>query len=209
MPDVIITYETLYEILRREKGREELSKLDQNFYRDTLTYLIEKQAILDKSQTDMFAKEEHKKTTMLIENVKKLVQEIYTIRERKVLLMAHDSVKVREKIIDTESMLPQEKTVYDHVVQSLVQERKQTLNRVLNLESPEIKEKQIIEEKPKDLKINPSSGQLIRFVKEVPKFMGTDLQVYGPYKAEDMAKLPTDIAQLLIKKEKAEIIEEN
>lgn len=207
MAEVIITYETLYEILRREKGREELSGLDPHFYRDVVTYLIEKQAILDNDTSSLFAKEEAKKTTILMENIKKIIKEIYTIREKKLLSMAHDTVKVKEIIIDTTQMLPQEKTLYEKLVKELKNNRTGTLQKVLKLETPEtIEEKQ--EEKPKDLKTDSSSGQLIRFMQEVPKFMGTDLQVYGPYQPEDMAKLPAEIAQLLIRKEKAEVIEE-
>ena len=51
MTDVIITYETLYELLRREKSRKELQKLDPNFYQRVTNYLEEKNIIL-KSQKD-------------------------------------------------------------------------------------------------------------------------------------------------------------
>jgi len=39
---VRITYETLYELLRREKSNDELQKLDESFFRDVIEYLAER-----------------------------------------------------------------------------------------------------------------------------------------------------------------------
>ena len=47
MAKVIITYDTLYEILRREKFRNELQLLDVEFFDNVLSYLNEKSVILD------------------------------------------------------------------------------------------------------------------------------------------------------------------
>ena len=40
-------------------------------------------------------------------------------------------------------------------------------------------------------------------------FMGTDMREYGPYEEEDISKLPIEIADVLISKERAEEIREN
>ena len=63
MGEVNITYETLFEILRREKNREELQKLDESFFNDVLNYVKEKKQQLNDLQTkdDLFAVEEKKK----------------------------------------------------------------------------------------------------------------------------------------------------
>jgi DNA replication initiation complex subunit (GINS family) len=42
MADVKITYETLFDLLRREKNRNELQQLDPSFYLDVVSYLKEK-----------------------------------------------------------------------------------------------------------------------------------------------------------------------
>ena len=41
----------------------------------------------------------------------------------------------------------------------------------------------------------------VKFVKDVDKFIGTDLEVYGPYKSDATVEVPQNIASLLIKKE--------
>ena len=55
--EVAITFETIYEILRREKNKEDLQRIDNDFFQDVLNYLKEKQQIyLDSlKKTDLFS----------------------------------------------------------------------------------------------------------------------------------------------------------
>jgi hypothetical protein len=53
-----------------------------------------------------------------------------------------------------------------------------------------------------------SSSKLLRFLAPVPQFIGIDMREYGPYEEEEVAKLPSEIANLLIQKERAEEIKE-
>jgi DNA replication factor GINS len=46
-------------------------------------------------------------------------------------------------------------------------------------------------EKPKSV--------LVRFVQEIPAIIGSDMNTYGPFKAEDIATLPPENARILIK----------
>lgn len=47
----------------------------------------------------------------------------------------------------------------------------------------------------------------LRFLKSVPAIIGSDLQTYGPFLAEDVASVPVDNAKILVKQGFAEIIE--
>lgn len=51
--------------------------------------------------------------------------------------------------------------------------------------------------------------KLIRFIHAVPKFIGKELEIYGPFEEEDIAKLPSEIADVLIVKGRAEEIEQD
>ena len=75
MPEVIITYENLYEILRREKYRTELQKIDESFYQDVVKYLQEKTAILasQSKKESIFASTEVEKTQTQLKNVLKIL----------------------------------------------------------------------------------------------------------------------------------------
>ena len=46
--EVNITYETLFEILKREKDMADLQKLDANFFDNFVQYLNEKKKVMDK-----------------------------------------------------------------------------------------------------------------------------------------------------------------
>ena len=76
MAKVIITYDTLYEILRREKFRNELQLLDGDFFDNVVSYLNQKSAILDSQKNrDSIFSSEYKKTERTIQNTKKLLKE--------------------------------------------------------------------------------------------------------------------------------------
>ena len=51
MSEGIITYDALYEILRKEKYVAELQKIDKNFFQDVIRYLRDKQSLLDSQRT--------------------------------------------------------------------------------------------------------------------------------------------------------------
>ena len=50
------------------------------------------------------------------------------------------------------------------------------------------------------------NAKIIRFLNHVPKFVGKELEDYGPFEEEDIANLPSEIADVLISKGSAEEI---
>ena len=61
-------------------------------------------------------------------------------------------------------------------------------------------------EKAKDIKADEEKTKLIRILNPLPKFLGTDLKTYGPFEEEDLASLPSKIADLIVEKKRAEEI---
>jgi len=51
--EVNITYETLFELMRREKMREDLQEISPSFFDDVLEYLIEKQKIFSLTHSSL------------------------------------------------------------------------------------------------------------------------------------------------------------
>lgn len=200
--DVVITYETLYEILRREKLRAELQPLDKNFFKDVVKYLSEKQNILDsqmKKDSVFSSSSENQKTQRQIENIKRMIKELYERRERKIIDQALFSSRVGNKTQYNE-MLPEEKALYNGLIVGMNNSRKGVLFNILSLKEPEI----LTESKPKELKTeNKPHNKLIRFGHATPKFIGDDLKVYGPFEEEDVAALPLKVANILIKNNRA------
>ena len=51
--------------------------------------------------------------------------------------------------------------------------------------------------------------KLVRFLHSVPKFVGKELEEYGPFEEEDVASLPAELADVLVRKGRAEELIEN
>jgi len=195
MPETIITYETLYEILRREKTRQELQKLEKTFLKDISKYLYEKNNILESQnqKSSIFAKETEK-TQKQIENIKRILKELYERRETKIIQIALYASRTNSNI-DLSALLPEELEFYNKIILEFKTARDNILNSIIENKKPEPK---IIK---RDDELKP-----IRFISYIPSFVDQDLNNYGPYEPEDIALLPEKISNLLIEKEKAKAI---
>ncbi|MBW3014832.1 hypothetical protein KY330_00255 [Candidatus Woesearchaeota archaeon] len=198
---VNITYETLFDILRAEKQREELQKLDENFFKNLVEYLKDKQQIMLKVDDTLFSAGEKEKTKRQLQNINKMLKEFYERREKKIINMAINRSRTNSSIIDTSTLLAEEKQFYESILKILDLYRKGILLNILESKAPEIQQEQTGEQE--NLPKQPCDNKLIRFLQPVPKFVGQDLEIYGPFEKEDIANLPKRIADILILKERA------
>ena len=187
-----LTYETLYEILRKERIKQELQNLEKTFYQDVNKYIKDKVDVLEtqKQKSSIFAQKEIEKTEKQLDNVKKIIRELYEKRELKIVQLALSSAKIR-KMDDLPELLPEEKVMFEILVKALKIHRENIINNIL--------------EKPKDIKID-QEVKLIRFTQAVPKFMADDNNEYGPFEEEYIALLPSKVVEILIKNNRAELI---
>ena len=209
--EVVITYETLFELLKRERERTDLQKLEPAFFSDTINYIKDKKKILEaKTEDSVFAPEERKKTERQLENIYKIVKELYERREKKILLLAVDKSRTRSNLIDASGLLKEEKVFFDALTSMLDNYREAILFAVLNEKMPfmqSLDEKKPVEMFRSAIELKKPT-RLVRFTSHVPKFVGPELEEYGPFEEEDIANLPAEIADVLINKAKAEEIKE-
>ncbi|MBI2148395.1 hypothetical protein HYU23_01845 [Candidatus Woesearchaeota archaeon] len=195
MPDdSIITYEKLYEVLRLEKYKKELQKLDLDFYKKVINYLEEKKSILksQESKDSVFASQSISKTKRQLENTKMILKELYERREGKIIQMALFSSRTSEKSEETDALIDEELSFYKSLVNIFGKYKLGILENILNNKMPLIDKKE--EKKSKTLK----------FLHPIPQFIGDDMQVYGPFEQEDIAVIPNRVSEILIKNNKAE-----
>ena len=210
--EVNITYETLFELLKREKDMADPQKLDPNFFNDFVDYLNEKSKVLDKEDS-LFSYDEKKKVEKQIDNAKRIIKEIYERRERKMLGIALIKSRTKSDVMDTSSFLENEKRFFDEIVKVLDVFRNDVINNIIDgkqaseitTDKEVIKNKEI-NEKDGNEKNEAKNTKLVRFLHVVPKFVGKELEEYGPFAEEDIANLPLEIADLLINKGKVEEI---
>jgi len=203
----IMTYEKLYDLLRKEKYSQELQKVDENFFRSIIKYLEEKSAIIDaqRSKDSIFANEIEKTEKQLV-NVKKIVKELYEKRENKIMQLALFSSRIKERDVSS-VLLPEERKLFLEVLEVLNRFRGSVLESVIEKKVPSVPES-----KPKDIKRTEedpekeSELKIVRLLHPVPQFVANDLNVYGPFEEEDTSMLPKKTANVLIKKKRAEEI---
>lgn len=235
--ELSITYERLFELLRREKEAGEIQQLDNTFYADVVKYLGEKQRILDEAshKTDLFSAAERENTSLQLKNVKRIIKELYDRRESKILSLAMNKSRTDSDIINANNLLPEEKAMYGQLMQSLTAFRKGVYEHLIEIRLPFIpgveipaatqthaktiseRQEAMAEMAPAgDLVAKPtvapsqeehvtvappstlSENMTIKFLEETTKFVGKELEIYGPYFPGDVGTLPTDIAKVLI-----------
>ena len=206
MADITITYETLYDMLRREKNRAELQELDPLFYENLVRYLKEKKEILrsQEQKDSIFTTIEVQKTRKQIENIQKIIKELYEKRESKIMQLALMNSRSQTPKNDKTAMLNAEKDIYESVIQKLDQLRNEILHNIVlgNSLNPETQPKTLKkDEKPK------ITSKKVKFKRKTDQFVGTDLKSYGPFEKGDIAKLPIEIADFMTDKNQVESIE--
>ncbi|MEK6876892.1 MAG: hypothetical protein AABX63_05730 [Nanoarchaeota archaeon] len=211
--EVNITYETLFELLKREKDTADLQKLEPAFFDNFVEYLNEKKDMLNKDDT-LFSYDEKKKVEKQIDNARRLIKEIYERREKKILNIALIKSRTKSHVLDTSSLLDNEKKFLGEIESILNAYRQNIIYKVMEGNSiSQIKhqEKEAKEEidAANNVEEETKTTKLVRFLYSVPKFVGTELEEYGPFAEEDIANLPVEIADLLVGKGKAEEIKEN
>jgi DNA replication initiation complex subunit (GINS family) len=217
-----ITYEQLFDTLRREKSRDDLQKLEKNFFDQVRIFLSAKQDMIRAESSQGIGSLAAQRATIEYQNVKKILKELYERRERKIVTLAMHRTRTDAAIIDNDSLLPDEKMYLESLVHLMLQTREQVFS-LLEMRDPIVVtplpqyqptyEREPMEHKQQSMDVEESNGDTytqeehtlsVRFVAPVPKFVGKDLRVFGPYEQGEQAVLPDEIAQILIRKGRAQ-----
>ncbi|MEM2134294.1 MAG: hypothetical protein Q6366_010530 [Candidatus Freyarchaeota archaeon] len=173
-------YEKIYSVWEKEQKEESLQKLQANFYIEAKKFLEEIK--LEKNESDPLASKLVKKEYDILYLI---LNDLINIRLEKILRNIH-----AKKELNTEKLTQEEKVIYEHL--------KNAFSQLFNGKSlsPEIR---VIEEK--DETFIP-----IRFLKQIPAIVGSDMKIYGPFQVEDIATLPRENAKALILKNAAKLL---
>jgi len=206
--EVVLTYETLYEFLRREKSREELQKLDESFLKDTLNYLREKQQAYDDNLTknDIFSQSERDKLHIQITNIRKILRDLYDIRERKIINMSINRSRANVNLVDTAHLLVQEQAMFESLHAVLSQYRTGILHRLLELREPDVLPivLPLPNEEPEEIPAPlPHGMKKIKCLDAIEQIFGEDLEPYGPFQTDEEVSIPGIVADVLINKGRA------
>lgn len=222
MADVIITYETLFDILRKEKSRQDLQQLPEDFYGQAVAYVRKKRAEVEAAGG--FGSPAAQKPLVQFRNVQKILRELYERRERKIIEMALNRARTESNIVDAAPLLSQEKRLYEEATRLLTTCKQELLEPTLKGEAPEGVVVPIL---PADQQVELSKAVAVtggeapgptpeevatrescdvRFIHLMPRFFGLKGEVLGPFEPGERAELPGKIAAVLLKKRRVEIV---
>ena len=185
----MITYNDIYEALRKEKYSEQLQQLPKGFMMEMASYLSEKKEISEKKD-DLFS-DSILKTKKQLENAIAIFKELVLRRKKKILNLSFIARETGISKRDFENMLDFEKEMFDKIVKSM-EESDKSMNNLFNGKI----EKKI------------AGNNLILFKENVDEFLGMDGEMLGPYEKGEIANIAEEISKILIEAGKAEIVEE-
>lgn len=177
----ILDYASLYDAWKREKNNSELQRLHKKFYEELSKYIgahrEELQMLDENTLRAKLAADESVK-------IEELFKDLIRTRCKKILTVTFEEVHLPSDLLTSE-----EEAYYGDVLS--VYEKSKRLERSILM--------------GRRLKPNETrSGEglktvLIRFLQNTPAIIGSDTRAYGPFKAEDVASLPIENAESLIK----------
>ena len=182
----MITYNDIYEALRKEKYSEQLQQLPSNFIEEVADYLKEKKNISEKKE-DMFS-DAITKTKKQLENAVSIFREIMLRRKRKLLNLSFIACETGISKADFESMMSFEKEIFDKIVK--------------NLEAVESNVAEMLNGKGKK-----TENILVAFKENVSEFLDANGELIGPFEKGEVSNLPEEIAKILQNAGKVEYID--
>lgn len=174
-----IDFDELRRIHRLEKNTSKLVEVDEDFI-DCLQEFVEKEKKNYLSSLKNFSSSDAREFS----NLKRIIEDIFQMREKKLLNKALIAAHTKE--VSAEKMAKQEDETFRKMLKILEVHN--------NIYSSLFGDKE--KEEPSLVSLN--------VLKEVPTFVGTDMQEYGPYSQGEKVKVPSKIAKLLVMRKIAE-----
>jgi DNA replication initiation complex subunit (GINS family) len=184
----MITYNELYEALRKERYSEQLQPLPKSFLKEVFEYFNDKKHIASK-EADLFS-DTIIKTKKQLENAVSIFKELVLRRKKKLLNLAFIAAETGISKRDFDNMIDFEKELFDKIMKA-INEAEKNLSDKMNGKKEENKNK------------------LVTFGEDVGEFLGLSGETLGPFKKGEMANLPEEIVKILVDDKKAEFVDED
>jgi len=187
----MITYNDLYEALRKERYSEQLQPLIKDFVKEVSNYVKDKKKTVSE-ETDLFSANTQKSKKQL-ENAIGIFKELMLRRKRKILDLSFVSTETGVSKRDFENMLSFEKEMFEKIIKALNEGDKEMEKSLHNSGGEEIKEK----------------NKMIIFKEDTDEFLDLEGNKIGPFKSGEIVNLSAEIANILIVDNKADPVDED
>jgi DNA replication initiation complex subunit (GINS family) len=187
----MITYNDLYEALRKERYSEQLQPLIKDFVKEVSFYLKDREALIGK--TDSMFSDDALKNKKHLENAIAIFKELMLRRKKKLLELAFISAETGISKRDFDNMLHFEKETFEKVMKA-INEGDKMMEKTLSGAD---------ESGP-----NGPKNKLIIFKHDTEEFLDLEGNKIGPFKKGDIVNLAQEIANILIVDNKADPVED-
>lgn len=192
-------YNELYAAWQREIDNPTLGALQSDFYHKIGEYLRrikQEDQVIDKKSVKMNL------LTHEAINVERMLEELLAVRYRKIIKIVTKSLKLPVELLTFEEAIMCE-TFAD-----FSKAYRKFADGLMQGQVSELPIKVTIKVEPsKPLEAPRAHRSTVRFLKSIPAIMGADMKSYGPFVAEDVASLPPQNAQILVKQGLAVLVE--
>jgi DNA replication initiation complex subunit (GINS family) len=176
-------YDRIYDYWKREKAKSNLQLIDKDFYEEFAEYIRQLKKYVEKTDEKTV---KAKLAEAELERVQKLSKDLLEMRLRKILRIAESS---SESETVSHAVIAEEMAIFENTLESSKQYQSM-VQRILagdgDIPAP-------------SAPITRPRRVPVRFVAEIPAIVGVDLRSYGPFKPEDVAMLPLENAEILVK----------
>ena len=211
-----LTFSDLRKIQKNERRADELTELDEDFILRANEYLERKEDAGDRrdytSSKRVFRKiialREQKivknarlslKSNIKASEMNLLPREQELFRETKELFEKH-----RDRIADVETAKTQMEDLETEETEEIQETEEETEPKTSKEEKEVIEEPEEIEASEDEVEDVEDGYSKVNIVSDVPEFMGTDLESYGPFEEGDSPVIPDDNAEILVNRGNAE-----
>ncbi len=183
-----LSYDEIRRIHRLEKSTSNLVEVEPDFYNELYEFLKGEKHTYLESLKDFSVSGSRDFT-----NMKKMIEDIFSMREKKIISRA--LVSSRTKEFSQSHMAVQELELFKKIV-GLLEEHSFLLEKLFADEKTE-----------RQKSANELETLHVKIVSDIPSFVGSDMKEYGPFQKDDSIELPLKIARLLNQRNLAVISE--
>ncbi|MEK6893300.1 MAG: hypothetical protein AABX07_03790 [Nanoarchaeota archaeon] len=183
----MISYNDIYELLRKEKYSELLQPLPKSFIAEISEYLSDKKQQSLKEE-DLFA-DSALKSKKQLENSISIFKELIRVRKKKLLNLIFVATETGMMKRDYENMLSFEKEMFDKLVKVFEDGDKEMASSMNGKKEKE-------------------ENKMILFSQEVEQFVDMSGNLVGPFTAGQLANLDKEVSGILVSSGKAKFVDE-
>lgn len=198
-------YRTLYDAWRRERQRPDLQPLPEGFHQAMAGYITQ---LREQSRAAEKTSIRGKLIEKEREHAERMLQDINHLRLTKLVASELNGAPIEPLNLTAEEkrlQVEERRLLAAHTqgLKQALQTREPTVEAPPAVTPPPMPQGQ--PPQPRDM--TDKGFKVVRLTQPLPAIMGVDMKTYGPFKAEDVASLPSQNADNLIRKGIAKLVE--